>query len=675
MEEISPRDIAAELEINEREAAALKEALADREAAEVNSSLAAETRELAPREMDARATALAQKISQAAFDLIVQHETGGRKYYEKVYGGHPVWPGGASGVTVGFGYDLGYVSAAEFRANWITLGQSVLDRFINAHAIGATGSRLGAAEMKTMCRGLRDIVIAWETSETVFRAATLPKFALLTNRHLPNCEDLNGDCFGALVSLTFNRGASYDLAGDRYAEMRAIKKAMQDKTFAEIPGLIRDMTRIWAGTTIETEMRRRREDEAKLFEKGLAALTAALSAPAAERELRPASQETAELSRDVHDIDSFEDVTEEEAAAATQRSYGRGEDIEITARGASVMWPADNIAPDYAHLPAPPQIGLSFTLRAEDLELLARLNAFPVEDAGSTPILFGLRGCLIAAGGSSEDGGWRDEVTLKDIRPNHTDTRCTMGVWNRANKKIAVFPGSTVPNATAVISWYRNHQSGNLLQTGLYRYSVGVHNGRPGCFLLCDPERNGRWVVVRRSSNNLYYDLADIYNKCAPFDDIHPTFGSSEHYFSSFGCQTIMGVADTAGHHTGPWAKFRALAGLATPSGTPGAQYLYMLITGREAYLAADLRRKNLATDNASLQVLRRLRFGSKGPEAMALQQKLSAVQPDGDFGPETSRLLHEQQRKANPNASDGIYSPTMDSDLGWSVFSAPLIS
>ena len=87
MEEILPRDIASELEINEREAAALKEALADREAAEVNSSLAAETRGLTPREMDARAATLAQKVSQAAFDLIVQHETGGRKYYEKVYGG------------------------------------------------------------------------------------------------------------------------------------------------------------------------------------------------------------------------------------------------------------------------------------------------------------------------------------------------------------------------------------------------------------------------------------------------------------------------------------------------------------------------------------------------------------------------------------------------------------
>ena len=381
------------------------------------------------------------------------------------------------------------------------------------------------------------------------------------------------------------------------------------------------------------------------------------------------------MSRDVRDIDFFEDVTEKEAAVATQKLYGRGEDIEMAARAASVIWPADNIAPDYAHIPAPPLIGLSFTLRAEDLELLARLNAFPAEETGSTPILFGLRGCLISAGGSGEDGGWRDEVTLKDVRPNHTDTRCTMGVWDRANKKIAVFPGSTVPNATAVISWYNTHQSGNLLQTGLYRYSVGVHRNKPGCFILCDAKGKDRYVVVRRTSNNLYYDLADIYNKCAPYDDIHPTFGANEHYFSSFGCQTIMGSADTAGHHTGPWAKFRALAGLTTPSGTPGAQYFYMLMTGREAYLAADLRRKNLATDNASLEALRRLRFGSKGPEVVALQQKLAVAQADGDFGPETSRLVHEQQRKANPNASDGIYSPQIDSDLGWGVFSAPLIS
>ena len=67
MEEISPRDIAAELGVDEREASALQEALADREAAEVNASLAGEV----SRELDAQAFTLAQNVSQAAFDLIV----------------------------------------------------------------------------------------------------------------------------------------------------------------------------------------------------------------------------------------------------------------------------------------------------------------------------------------------------------------------------------------------------------------------------------------------------------------------------------------------------------------------------------------------------------------------------------------------------------------------------
>jgi hypothetical protein len=55
-----------------------------------------ETRVLTPREMDVRAATLAQKVSQAAFDLIVQHETGGRKYYEKVQRsrGRPWLPNG-----------------------------------------------------------------------------------------------------------------------------------------------------------------------------------------------------------------------------------------------------------------------------------------------------------------------------------------------------------------------------------------------------------------------------------------------------------------------------------------------------------------------------------------------------------------------------------------------------
>lgn len=56
-------------------------------------------------------------ISQAAFDLIVNEETGGQAYYNRTEI-HPDWPGGASGVTIGIGYDCGYSDPSTIRADW-----------------------------------------------------------------------------------------------------------------------------------------------------------------------------------------------------------------------------------------------------------------------------------------------------------------------------------------------------------------------------------------------------------------------------------------------------------------------------------------------------------------------------------------------------------------------------
>jgi hypothetical protein len=53
------------------------------------------------------------KCSQAALDLIWQEETGGDAYYAHTNECRANWPGGASGVTVGGFYDLGYVTNAE----------------------------------------------------------------------------------------------------------------------------------------------------------------------------------------------------------------------------------------------------------------------------------------------------------------------------------------------------------------------------------------------------------------------------------------------------------------------------------------------------------------------------------------------------------------------------------
>jgi hypothetical protein len=50
------------------------------------------------------------KSSQAAVDLIVAEEVSSQAVYQARYQ-HPEWPGGASGVTIGIGYDCGYSTA------------------------------------------------------------------------------------------------------------------------------------------------------------------------------------------------------------------------------------------------------------------------------------------------------------------------------------------------------------------------------------------------------------------------------------------------------------------------------------------------------------------------------------------------------------------------------------
>src|ERR1700743_1144521 len=66
----------------------------------------------------ADAPALPQiQSSDDAIDLIVTEEDSSPAYYAKHYT-HFEWPAGASGPTVGIGYDCGYSTAEQIKADW-----------------------------------------------------------------------------------------------------------------------------------------------------------------------------------------------------------------------------------------------------------------------------------------------------------------------------------------------------------------------------------------------------------------------------------------------------------------------------------------------------------------------------------------------------------------------------
>jgi Putative peptidoglycan-binding domain-containing protein len=207
--------------------------------------------------------------------LLLDFEVGGGESFYNARLKRPVWPGAQSGVTIGVGYDLGYVTRDQFLNDWQALERE--DRNLLAGVIG-----LKADAAKNALSRVRTVEVPWSIAYAVFTGVTLPRFWEQTRQAFPGVESLPGDVQGALLSLVFNRGASMN--GDRRLEMRQIREAIAGGDVASIPRYIRAMNRLWAGTDIETGMRRRREAEAALVE---SALAGGVQVPTGETEVKP----------------------------------------------------------------------------------------------------------------------------------------------------------------------------------------------------------------------------------------------------------------------------------------------------------------------------------------------------------------------------------------------------
>ena len=367
---------------------------------------------------------------------------------------------------------------------------------------------------------------------------------------------------------------------------------------------------------------------------------------------------------------------------------------QYTQKGGDALstWPSDDRSLDYRHLLSLGARGRQrpepFTLTHQTLTRIAAANGYMPRLRDDRRVIFGLRGCKLI-----DDAGVPSRrLRVAEAMPNHFDLRCIIGVWDRRRRTIAAFDGSTVPNRVQVdLHWlYAEYtRQGtptkspgqwmtNLLPQGLYEYEVGTHleGARPRSRRQPGALRQVHAVPILRAQKSASYtfDEAWDYADKPVGDNIHASVYTD--YFLSFssqGCQTVEGLYRPKGFVAqGPWGQFRRALGLldvdknTQTTGNDLERFAYMLSTGREARIHAARRRR-------SPSVLARIRFGSRGDRARAVQVHLAQAgllnsAPDGHFGRDSSIALIElQKRRGLP--TDGVATPELARALrirGW---------
>jgi GH24 family phage-related lysozyme (muramidase) len=200
-------------------------------------------------------------IATEAVSFILAQEDGDQVYYEKTEE-HWDWPGGASGPTIGVGYDCGYTTHDQCTADWKGIVDDITLLAIQ-HGVGRVGN---SAHMFVM-DNRRDVTVTWAQAVRQFTERELPKQEDMARKALPNWELLSPLSAGALVSLGYNRGwGGFHSTLPRFREMYAITAYMAQGRWPYIPTAMAQMVRLWPNVT---QLRRRRALEAQMFARGL----------------------------------------------------------------------------------------------------------------------------------------------------------------------------------------------------------------------------------------------------------------------------------------------------------------------------------------------------------------------------------------------------------------------
>ena len=197
-------------------------------------------------------------ISEEAYNLVIKHEIGGGASYYNRYLRKPCYPGGASGITIGVGYDLRFNSKAQIAADW---------KMLHPDTVARLQTMSGKQGTSSLARSLASISIPYDVALEVFKRNTIPRFASMTRSAYPGVEKLHPHIQGSMLSWTFNRGGGISPSSSRDLEKRNMRAAIPAKP-ERLPGQFRASKRIWVGKGLDGLIGRR-EDEALLSELGI----------------------------------------------------------------------------------------------------------------------------------------------------------------------------------------------------------------------------------------------------------------------------------------------------------------------------------------------------------------------------------------------------------------------
>lgn len=296
-------------------------------------------------------------------------------------------------------------------------------------------------------------------------------------------------------------------------------------------------------------------------------------------------------------------------------------------------------------------------ITGEAIRRLLLQNQFPTPP--ERVMVFGFRGMTPV----SETCSWQAAPEASFASVDHTHLRCTVGLWDTQTDDVYLTLGSTAPHTTYIDRARRNRGFGaNMNLTGRFSLVKGPHpwSSRTSHRAL----RQSGTRVQRRTTDDLDFDGADRVEGGYTANNLHCAWcqGPAHSSFASAGCTVVQGYPKCTSRGsrpaTGDWASFERV--LYTGRGKDQQTFAYVLLNGHD-----------IARSSWGTPLTPRVRFGSRGPLATAVQQALIdgdwlAPEADGKFGQNsTLALMRAQEDLFGPLADDGICGPGTSSALG----------